>query len=108
MNETAIATARNISDRRLAALRTNGDDARRTVAWREAIAERGQIERSAAFAGFKARAAMAVSITSIALDVLGLETLETQGSDRLDFKEQSAHSIKTALIAAYNAGRSSK
>jgi hypothetical protein len=44
-----IHTARDISDRRLAALRANGEDTRATAAWRDACHERSQIERAHAF-----------------------------------------------------------
>jgi len=35
--------------------------------------------------------------------MLGLETLETRNSDRLDFHETSVSSLKDALLAAYEA-----
>ena len=41
----------------------------------------------------------------IALDHLFIETLETRNSDRLDFHEVSAWGVKSALMAAYEAGR---
>ena len=41
----------------------------------------------------------------IALDHLFVETLETRNSDRLDFHEVSVLGIKTALQAAFDAGR---
>lgn len=41
----------------------------------------------------------------IALDHLFIETLETRNSDRLDFHEVSAWAVKSALMAAYEAGR---
>lgn len=41
----------------------------------------------------------------IALDHLFVETLETRNSDRLDFHEVSVWGIKTALQAAFDAGR---
>jgi len=41
----------------------------------------------------------------IALDHLFIETLETRNSDRLDFHEVSVWGIKSALMAAYEAGR---
>ena len=43
-------------------------------------------------------------IERIARDHLGVETLETRGSDRLDFHEVSAEGIRRALLAAYMAG----
>jgi hypothetical protein len=54
MTNTEIASARDISARRIAALQANGEDVRRTVAWRDAVYERGQIERSIAFSRFVA------------------------------------------------------
>lgn len=41
----------------------------------------------------------------IALDHLFIETLATRHSDRLDFHDVSVWSIKSALLAAYEAGR---
>jgi hypothetical protein len=41
----------------------------------------------------------------IALDHLFVETLKTRNSDRLDFHEVSVWGIKTALHAAFDAGR---
>ena len=41
----------------------------------------------------------------IALDHLFIQTLETQMSDRLDFHEVSVWSVKSALQAAFEAGR---
>ena len=41
----------------------------------------------------------------IAKDKLGIATLETQNSDRLDFHELSVWQIQDALLAAYHAGR---
>ena len=41
----------------------------------------------------------------IALDHLFIETLETRNSDRLDFHEVSVWGVKSALMAAYEAGR---
>lgn len=43
-------------------------------------------------------------ILEIAKKHLGLETLESRGSDRLDFKESSVWSIKKALEEAFDAG----
>ena len=54
MTKQQIDAARDISDRRLAALRKNGEDVRGTPAWRDALDERSQIERSIAFATWKA------------------------------------------------------
>jgi uncharacterized protein DUF6900 len=49
-----------------------------------------------------------MSATETALEVaqkkLGLNTLETQDSDRLDFHELSVWQLKEALEAAYEAG----
>ena len=44
-------------------------------------------------------------LAQIALDHLFIETLETRHSDRLDFHEVSVWAIKSALMAAYEAGR---
>ena len=41
----------------------------------------------------------------IALDHLFIETLETRNSDRMDFHEVSFWGVKSALMAAYEAGR---
>ncbi len=41
----------------------------------------------------------------IALDHLFIETLETRNSDRLDFHEVSVWGVKSALMAAYEAGQ---
>lgn len=42
--------------------------------------------------------------TEIANRYLGIETLETRNSDRLDFHDVAVWSIKEALEAAYRAG----
>ena len=44
-------------------------------------------------------------IQQIALDHLFIETLETRHSDRMDFHEVSVWGVKSALMAAYEAGR---
>ncbi len=44
-------------------------------------------------------------LEKIALDHLFIQTLETQMSDRLDFHEVSVWAVKSALQAAYEAGR---
>ena len=41
----------------------------------------------------------------IALDHLFIETLETRNSDRMDFHEVSVWGVKSAMMAAYEAGR---
>lgn len=41
---------------------------------------------------------------AIALQHMGIETLETRQRDCLDFHEVSVHSISMALQAAYEAG----
>ncbi len=41
----------------------------------------------------------------IALDHLFIDTLETCHSDRLDFHEVSVWGIKSALLAAFDAGK---
>ena len=43
-------------------------------------------------------------LESIALDHLFIETLETRNSDRMDFHEVSVWGVKSALMAAYQAG----
>ncbi len=44
-------------------------------------------------------------LQQIALDHLFIETLETRNSDRLDFQEVSVWGVKSALMAAYEAGQ---
>lgn len=44
-------------------------------------------------------------LTTIAREALGLETLETRNSDRLDFHDTAVWCIKEALERAYEAGR---
>ncbi len=44
-------------------------------------------------------------LQQIALDRLFIDNLETRNSDRLDFHEVSVWGVKSALIAAYEAGR---
>ena len=39
------------------------------------------------------------------MDHLFIETLETRNSDRMDFHEVSVWGVKSALMAAYEAGR---
>jgi hypothetical protein len=46
-------------------------------------------------------------LQQIALDHLFVATLETRSSDSLDFHDLSVWSIKTALQAAFEAGRNS-
>lgn len=46
-------------------------------------------------------------LQQIALDHLFVETLSTRNSDRLDFHEVSVWGIKTALLAAFEAGKQS-
>lgn len=43
-------------------------------------------------------------LTRIAQTKLCIETLETQGSDRLDFHDVAVGNLREALEAAYNAG----
>ena len=43
-------------------------------------------------------------LTQIAQQHLGIETLETRKSDRLDFHEVAVWNLKVALEAAYRAG----
>jgi hypothetical protein len=47
-------------------------------------------------------------ITSIARQVLDLETLDTRLSDSLDFSEQAVWNIREALELAYQAGINEK
>ena len=49
--------------------------------------------------------ALETLLQQIALDHLFIETLETRNSDRMDFHEVSVWGVKSALIAAYEAGR---
>ena len=44
-------------------------------------------------------------LTQIALDHLFIETLATRNSDSLDFHEVSVWGVKSALMAAYEAGK---
>ena len=44
-------------------------------------------------------------LQQIALNHLFIDNLETRNSDRLDFHEVSVWGVKSALIAAYEAGR---
>ncbi len=44
-------------------------------------------------------------LQQIALDHLFIDTLETRHSDRLDFHDVSVWAIKSALLAAYQAGQ---
>ena len=44
-------------------------------------------------------------LTQIALDHLFIETLSTRNSDSLDFHEVSVWGVKSALMAAYEAGQ---
>ncbi len=48
--------------------------------------------------------AKAKAISTVALRTLGLKTLDTQNSDRLDFHDLSVGSIRAALDAAYEFG----
>lgn len=48
------------------------------------------------------------TINQIARKTLGLKTLETRNSDRLDFQDLHVASIKAALLAAYQAGQQSR
>ena len=44
-------------------------------------------------------------LQQIALGHLFIDTMETRNSDRLDFHEVSVWGVKSALMAAYEAGR---
>lgn len=48
--------------------------------------------------------ALEILLQQIALDHLFIDNLETRNSDRLDFHEVSVWGVKSALIAAYEAG----
>ena len=48
--------------------------------------------------------ALETLLQQIALDHLFIETLETRISDRMDFHEVSVWGVKSALMAAYEAG----
>lgn len=48
------------------------------------------------------------TLEQIAKKTLGLETLETRNSDRLDFHDLNVASIKAALLAAYQAGQQTR
>ena len=50
------------------------------------------------------KATLDQQLQQIALDHLFIETLETRHSDRLDFHEVSVWAVKSALMAAYQAG----
>ena len=45
-------------------------------------------------------------LSAIAREELGIQTLETRRSDRLDFHDLGVSSIRAALARAYEAGRS--
>ena len=45
------------------------------------------------------------TIRTIAKELLGLDTIETRKSDRLDFSDQAVWQLRAALEAAYNAGK---
>ena len=53
----------------------------------------------------QAAQALEQQLQQIALDHLFIETLETRNSDRMDFHEVSVWGVKSALMAAYEAGR---
>lgn len=50
------------------------------------------------------KAVLDSTLTAIAQEHLGLETLETRNSDSLDFHDLSVASIRQALAAAFAAG----
>ena len=49
----------------------------------------------------------AAKAADIAQRILGIETLEEQRSDSLDFHDLSVVSIEKALVAAFEAGKAS-
>lgn len=48
------------------------------------------------------------ALETIAQQILGIETLATQLSDRLDFHELGVWNIKAALQAAYDLGKAAR
>lgn len=48
------------------------------------------------------------TITTLARNVLGIERLDEQGRDSLDFHEVSVVAVRAALAAAYLAGKQSE
>ena len=52
----------------------------------------------------KSEAAREAELLTIAREQLHLESLETRGSDSLDFSDQGVAAIKQALLDAWNAG----
>ncbi len=54
----------------------------------------------------KASNERAAAVAVIAERHLGIDTLETRNADSLDFHELGVASVKAALEAAYEAGRS--
>ena len=44
-------------------------------------------------------------LQKLALDHLFIDSLETRNSDRMDFHDVSVWAVKSALMAAYEAGR---
>lgn len=46
-------------------------------------------------------------LEAIALQHLGIETLQTRGRDSLDFHEVGVASVRAALAAAFEAGKAS-
>lgn len=59
----------------------------------------------AAKAGSETTPDMEDELADIAKHILFITTLETQGSDRLDFHDLSIGQIRAALEAAYAAGK---
>lgn len=49
--------------------------------------------------------ARTTELNTIAREALGLDTLDTRKSDRLDFHEHAVWAIREALERAYDAGR---
>ena len=52
----------------------------------------------------KAAQQLDLLLARLALDHLFIETLATRNSDRLDFHDVSVWGVKSALVAAYQAG----
>lgn len=55
----------------------------------------------------KSAAALELLLLQIAQEHLLIETLETRRSDRLDFHDVAVWGVKSALLAAFEAGRQS-
>ena len=88
MTDSEITKARDISDRRLAALVANREDARNTAAWRDANDERAQLERQIAFSRWASRGLSLCSVCNV--------PVHASESDDLDRCPQCAAKMLTA------------